>query len=221
MSPVRVVLVDDQELVRTGLRMALGAQPGIRIVGEAADGREALALLDRCACDVVLMDVRMPGMSGIEATARISRRADGPRVLVLTTFDLDEHVFDALQAGASGFLVKDTPLAELLQAIRHVHRGDAVVSPATTRRLIRHFTDPARRDLPRRPPPGLAELTPREREVLLLVADGLSNAEIAAALTVEEVTVKTHVGRVLAKLGLRDRTQAAIFAYRHGLVERG
>ncbi|WP_269801624.1 response regulator [Desertihabitans aurantiacus] len=219
MSAVRVVLVDDQELVRSGLRMVLDGQPGIEVVGEAGDGRAALELLAGLDCDVVLMDVRMPGMNGVEATREITRR-DGPRVLVLTTFDLDEHVYDALQAGASGFLVKDTPLPELLAAIRHVHAGDAVVSPSTTRRLLQHFTGPDPRPVPARDPSGgrLADLTAREHEVLLLVAEGLSNAEIAERLGVEEVTVKTHVGRILAKLGLRDRTQAVVLAFRSGLV---
>ncbi|RCK70494.1 DNA-binding response regulator [Desertihabitans brevis] len=201
--------------------MVLDGQPGIEVVGEAGDGRAALELLARLDCDVVLMDVRMPGMNGVEATREITRQ-DGPRVLVLTTFDLDEHVYDALQAGASGFLVKDTPLPELLAAIRHVHAGDAVVSPSTTRRLLQHFAGPDPRPVPPRDPSGrrLADLTAREHEVLLLVAEGLSNAEIAERLSVEEVTVKTHVGRILAKLGLRDRTQAVVLAFRSGLVGR-
>ncbi|MVA74527.1 response regulator [Auraticoccus sp. F435] len=221
MSAIRVVLVDDQEIVRAGLRMVLDGQPGVEVVGEAGDGRAALELLAQVACDVVLMDVRMPVMNGVEATREI-RRGDGPRVLVLTTFDQDEYVFDALQAGASGFLLKDTPLQDLLSAIRHVHAGDAVVSPSTTRRLVEHVTrSPEPRLRQHHDPTGgrLAQLTAREHEVLLLVAEGLSNAEIATRLTVEEVTVKTHVGRILAKLGLRDRTQAAVVAFRSGLVD--
>lgn len=218
---IKVLLVDDQELVRRGMQMMLGAQDGIEVVGSAADGAEALELLAGTDCDVVLMDVRMPGMNGVDATAEIRRRGERPKVLVLTTFDLDQYVFDALSAGASGFLVKDTPLDDLVSAIRHVHAGDAVVSPSTTTRLIRHFTGggtPAPRPTPRADH-RLEQLTGREREVLMLLAEGLSNAEIATRLVVEEVTVKTHVSRILTKLGLRDRTQAVITAYRSGLVQ--
>ncbi|WP_243831951.1 response regulator [Naumannella halotolerans] len=189
------------------------------MVGSAADGAEALELFAGIDCDVVLMDVRMPGMNGVDATAEIRRRGEHQKVL--TTFDLDQYVFDALSAGASGFLAKDTPLEELVSAIRHVHAGDAVVSPSTTTRLIRHFTSggtPAPRPTPRADH-RLEQLTGREREVLMLLAEGLSNAEIATRLVVEEVTVKTHVSRILTKLGLRDRTQAVITAYRSGLVE--
>ncbi|WP_218184665.1 response regulator [Nigerium massiliense] len=218
---VRVVLVDDQEMIRMGLRMVLESQPGIEIVGEADDGDTALEVLDRVDADVVLMDVRMPRMNGVEATRRIRERAEIPRVLILTTFDLDEYAYDALQAGASGFLLKDTPVEEVAAAIRHIHAGDAVVAPSTTRRLLDHFT--RSRPAPERPDPGvrLAELTPREHEVLALVARGLSNAEIAAEFVLAEGTVKVHVGRILTKLGLRDRVQAVVLAYETGLVEAG
>lgn len=215
---VRVVLVDDQELIRVGFRMALDAQDGIDVVGEADDGDTAVELLHSVGADVVLMDVRMRRMDGVEATRRIVA-SGGPRVLVLTTFDLDEHAYDALRAGASGFLVKDTPLAELVAAVRHVHAGDAVVAPSTTRRLLERVLDggaPA----PRRAP-GLGDLTAREHEVLVLVARGLSNAEIAAALVLSEGTVKVHVSRILTKLGLRDRVQAVVLAYECGVVTVG
>jgi DNA-binding NarL/FixJ family response regulator len=220
---IRIVLVDDQEMIRVGFRMILESRPEIEVVGEAADGDTALELLETVRADVVLMDVRMPRMSGVEATRRI-RAGDGPRVLILTTFDLDEYAYDALQAGASGFLLKDAPLNDLVSAITHVHRGDAVVAPSTTRRLLDHFASnlPAARE--QRPVPDghrLEELTPREHEVLRLVARGLSNAEIARELVVTEGTVKTHVGRMLAKLGLRDRVQAVVLAYETGLVEAG
>jgi len=217
---IRVLLVDDQELVRTGFRMVLSAQPDIEVVGEAGDGAAALDLLGTVAADVVLMDVRMPRMDGVEATRRICaapRGGDGPRVLILTTFDLDEYAFAALKAGASGFLLKDVPPGDLVSAIRAVHGGDAVVAPSTTRRLLDRFAVHL--------PPGdgaepetLERLTAREREVLLLVARGLSNAEIAERLTLAEATVKTHLGRILAKLGLRDRAQAVVYAYESGLV---
>ena len=215
---IRIVLVDDQELVRAGFRMVLDAQPDMAVVGEAADGLAAVNLLRATPADVVVMDVRMPRLDGIEATRRICQNGDRPRVLMLTTFDLDEYAFAALKAGASGFLLKDVPPEELLFGIRAVHSGDAVVAPSTTRRLIDRFapmlpTDGAGT------PPDLAELTSREREVLMLIAQGLSNTEIAQRLFVSEATVKTHVGRVLAKLGLRDRVQAVVFAYETGLVK--
>ncbi|UED88512.1 response regulator transcription factor [Streptomyces profundus] len=221
MTPIRVMLVDDQALLRTGFKMVLSAQPDITVAAEAGDGVEALERLATTEIDVVLMDVRMPRMDGVEATRRICQGGaggvGGPRVLILTTFDLDEYAFSGLQSGASGFLLKDVPPDELLAAIRSVHSGDAVVAPSTTRRLLDRFASlmpgPEARD---RPELGL--LTDREREVLLLIAQGLSNAEIAARLFVSEATVKTHVGRVLAKLRLRDRVQAVVLAYESGLV---
>ena len=228
---IRIILVDDQELVRTGFRMVLEAQPDMIVVGEAADGLAAVEAVRRQPADVVVMDVRMPRLDGVEATRRICAGAGtassggpggtgdarGPRVLMLTTFDLDEYVFAGLQAGASGFLLKDVPPAELLFAIRSVHAGDSVVAPSATRRLIDRFVPLL---APAGPPPaGLAGLTEREREVLVQVAAGLSNAEIATRLFVSEATVKTHVGRILAKLGLRDRVQAVVLAYESGLVK--
>jgi DNA-binding NarL/FixJ family response regulator len=209
-------------MIRMGLRMVLESQPGIEIVGEADDGDTALALLERVEADVALMDVRMPRMSGVEATRRLRERPDAPNVLILTTFDLDEYAYDALQAGASGFLLKDTPVDEVAAAIRHVHAGDAVVAPSTTRRLLDHFTR-ARPVASEGQDTGvrLEELTPREHEVLRLVARGLSNAEIAAELVLAEGTVKVHVGRILTKLDLRDRVQAVVLAYETGLVEAG
>jgi len=215
---IRIVLVDDQELVRAGFRMVLDAQPDMNVVGEAADGLAAVALVRGTPADVVVMDVRMPRLDGIEATRQICEAGDRPRVLMLTTFDLDEYAFAALKAGASGFLLKDVPPEELLFAIRAVHSGDAVVAPSTTRRLIDRFAPllPSGAD---NESPDLAGLTSREREVLTLIAQGLSNAEIAKSLYVSEATVKTHVGRVLAKLGLRDRVQAVVFAYETGLVK--
>ena len=225
---IRIILVDDQELVRTGFRMVLEAQPDMIVVGEAADGLAAVEAVRRQPADVVVMDVRMPRLDGVEATRRICADAGaggtggpgdarGPRVLMLTTFDLDEYVFAGLQAGASGFLLKDVPPAELLFAIRSVHAGDSVVAPSATRRLIDRFVPLL---APAGPPPAsLAGLTEREREVLVQVAAGLSNAEIATRLFVSEATVKTHVGRILAKLGLRDRVQAVVLAYESGLVK--
>src|SRR5580698_1857251 len=229
---VRVVLADDQALLRKGFRMILEAEDGMEIVGEAPDGADAVRLVELYRHDVVLMDVRMPVLDGIEATRAISASAagDGTRVLILTTFDLDEYAFSALRAGASGFLLKDVPPAELVAAIRTVARGDAVVSPRITRRLLEEYAHTlpdlsasaadgadgagAGADAD----PALASLTEREREVLLAVADGLSNAEIAQRLYVSEATVKSHVGRLLAKLGLRDRVQAVVFAFQSGLV---
>ena len=215
---IRIALVDDQELVRAGFRMVLDAQPDMAVVGEASDGLAAVSLIASTPVDVAVMDVRMPRLDGIEATRRICQAGERPRVLMLTTFDLDEYAYAALKAGASGFLLKDVPPAELLFGIRAVHSGDAVVAPSTTRRLIDRFAPlfPAE-DGPG--PPPLADLTSREREVLAHVAQGLSNGEIAGRLFVSEATVKTHVGRVLAKLGLRDRVQAVVFAYETGLVK--
>ncbi|RKN42945.1 response regulator [Streptomyces hoynatensis] len=219
--PIRVMLVDDQVLLRTGFRMVLSAQPDMEVVAEASDGAEALEVLRGTAVDVVLMDVRMPRLDGVEATRRICQGGAGgpgePKVLILTTFDLDEYAFSGLKAGAAGFLLKDVPPQELLGAIRSVHSGDSVVAPSTTRRLLDRFMSL----LPVEEPaahPELDQLTEREREVLLLIAQGLSNGEIAAHLFVSEATVKTHVGRILAKLGLRDRVQAVVLAYETGLV---
>jgi len=218
---IRVLIVDDQELVRTGFRLFLETQPGLAVVGEAGDGEEAIERVRELRPDVVLMDIRMPTMDGVEATAKLTSGAiePAPRVLVLTTFDLDEYVFGALRAGAAGFLLKDAPRERLIEAIRVVHSGEALLSPSITRRLIEDF---AARNDPIKPAAAvLAELTPREREVLVLVAHGLSNAEIAARLVVTEATVKSHVGAVLLKLGLRDRVQAVVFAYEHGIVVAG
>ncbi|MDO4239156.1 response regulator transcription factor [Micrococcus sp.] len=222
-ATVRVALVDDQALVRSGLAMLIDSQPDLEVVAQASDGREAAASLAVAGADVVLMDVRMPGMDGIEATRALLRRPDAPRVVVLTTFDLDEHVMDAIEAGASGFLLKDAPPEELLAAIRTVHRGDAVIAPSTTRRLMAHMAPRLRRDAVReaeceREVAAVASLTPREREVLTAMAAGSSNPEIAAELVLSEATVKTHVGRVLAKLAARDRVQAVLIAHRAGLV---
>jgi len=219
---IRLLLADDQALVRTGFRLILQQAPDMSVVGEAADGEQAAAMALDLAPDVVLMDVRMPGVDGVEATRRI--RADDTcrtRVLILTTFDLDEYVYAAIRAGASGFLLKDTLAADLLSAIRVVAGGDAVVAPSTTRRLLERY-------VPAGPhPPGRAAvtdpgvLTDREREVLTLIAKGLSNAEIAARLFLSEGTVKTHVSRVLTKLDLRDRVQAVVYAYESGLARPG
>ncbi len=218
--PIRIILVDDQELVRTGFRMVLDAQPDIKVVGEAGDGFAAVELARQQICDVMVMDARMPRLDGVEATRRIRLAGDLPRVLMLTTFDLDEYAFAALKAGASGFLLKDVPPEELLFAIRAVYSGDSVVAPSTTRRLIDRFAALLPGEEPPSPP-ELTELTEREREVLTHVAHGLSNQEIAQRLFVSEATVKTHVGRVLAKLSLRDRVQAVVYAYEHGLVRAG
>jgi DNA-binding NarL/FixJ family response regulator len=214
---IRIILVDDQELVRTGFRMVLDAQPDMTVVAEAADGLAAIEAARAHPSDVMVMDARMPRLDGVAATRRIRQAGDLPRVLMLTTFDLDEYAFAALKAGASGFLLKDVPPDELLFAIRAVHSGDAVVAPSTTRRLINQFA-PLLPTANAAPPTELACLTEREAEVLTHVAQGLSNAEIAGRLFVSEATVKTHVGRILAKLGLRDRVQAVVFAYENGLV---
>ena len=216
-STVRVLIADDQMMVRQGFTVLLNARPGIEVVGQAVDGEEAVAMVAELAPDVVLMDIRMPGLGGIEATRRITADAPHPRVLVLTTFDLDEYVYDALRAGASGFLLKDASADQLAEAVRVVAAGDALLAPGITRRLIAEFsrlTDAPRAPLKQR----VGDLTERETEVLALIAQGLSNVEIAGSLVVAEQTVKTHVGRILVKLGLRDRTQAAVFAYESGLV---
>jgi DNA-binding NarL/FixJ family response regulator len=215
--PVRIVVADDQQIVRDGFAALLDSQPDFTVVGTASDGEEATRVCRRLRPDVVLMDVRMPGTDGIEATRQLAAEADRPRVLILTTFDLDEYVYDALRAGASGFLLKDVTAERLFDAVRIIAAGDALLAPNITRRLISEFAHQSPRaaaaTIPR-----LDELTPRETEVLRLLAEGLSNPEIAARLVVTEETVKTHVSRVLRKLGLRDRTQAVITAYETGLV---
>jgi DNA-binding NarL/FixJ family response regulator len=213
-----VVLVDDQELMRVGFRMVLGAQEDMEIVGEAGDGRAAIELADQLRPDVVLMDVRMPILDGVEATRVITEKGTS-KVLVMTTFDLDEYALSALRNGASGFLLKDTPPAQLVSALRSVASGDAVVSPSVTRRLLDRFLGPGGGEP--RDAAILDALTEREREVLVLIAQGLSNTEIARKLFLSEATVKTHVGRVLAKLELRDRVQAVVLAYETGLVRPG
>ena len=215
---IRVLLADDQALVRAGFRMILRAEPDIEVVGEAGHGEEAVELARALEPDVVLMDIRMPELDGIEATRRIVDGRDGsPRILVLTTFDLDEYVYEALRAGASGFLLKDAPEDQLLAGIKVVADGGSLFAPAVTRRLIERFAEGARTE----PAPALAELTPRELEVLRLVARGLSNAEIATDLFVSEHTAKTHVGHILQKLEARDRVQAVVLAYESGLVRAG
>jgi DNA-binding NarL/FixJ family response regulator len=215
---IRVLLADDQSLVRAGFRMILRAEPDIEVVGEAGDGREAIARAGPLAPDVVLMDIRMPGVDGIEATRSITARESPPRVLVLTTFDHDEYVYAALRAGASAFLLKDAPEQQLLAAIRVVADGGSLFAPSVTRRLIERF---AERPGAPAPASGLGELTSREVEVLRLVARGLSNAEISAQLVVSEHTTKTHVASILQKLGLRNRVQAVVLAYECGLVRAG
>ena len=217
---IRVLIVDDEELVRTGLRLILDAEPDLAVVGTASDGRQALAEVPRLLPDVVLMDIRMPGLDGLEATRRLLSGPDPARckVVILTTFDVDEHVYEALRAGASGFLLKDVPADQLAHAIRVAAAGEALLAPSVTRRLIAAFA----RQGPPEPvavrAPGLTQLTERETEVLTLLAQGLSNAEIARRLYVGEATVKTHVARILTKLGVRDRVQAVIAAFRAGLV---
>jgi DNA-binding NarL/FixJ family response regulator len=214
-----VLLADDERLVRAGFRMILKAEAGLEVIGEAADGLEAVKAVEELRPDVVLMDIRMPKLDGLEATRRILARPEPqPRVVVLTTFDLDAYVYEALRAGASGFLLKDAPEDQLVAAIRIAADGGAMFSPSVTRRLIEEFS---RRASLREPPPALAELTPREREVLRLLARGLSNQEIAAELVVSEHTAKTHVGHILSKLRLRDRIQAVVLAYESGLVQPG
>jgi DNA-binding NarL/FixJ family response regulator len=217
-SPViRIIVADDHEVVRTGFAAILDTQPDFTVVGTACDGAEAVRACRELRPDVVLMDVRMPGTDGIEATRQLSAAMDGPRVLILTTFDLDEYVYDALCAGASGFLLKDVTAERLFDAVRVVAAGEALLAPTVTRRLIGEFAR-LRPNAAAPSPAGLAALTPRETQVLRLVAEGLSNPEIAARLVVTEETVKTHVSRVLSKLGLRDRTQAVVTAYESGLV---
>jgi DNA-binding NarL/FixJ family response regulator len=222
--PIRLLIVDDQVLVRTGFRMILEAEPDLEIVGEAADGEEAIAEARRLRPDVVLMDIRMPRMDGVEATRQLASRspdAEGAlRVLILTTFDLDEYVVEALRAGASGFLLKDVPPEDLVEAIRVVAAGDALIAPSVTRRLLDRFAELSP-PVEKAAPAGMDQLTEREMEVLRQMARGLSNAEIAAELYVSETTVKTHVGRILMKLSLRDRVQAVVLAYESGLVHPG
>jgi len=217
---VRILLADDQPLLRTGFRMVLGAEQDLDIVGEAGDGAEAVDLARRLLPDVVLMDIRMPRLDGVAATRAIVDARLPVRVLILTTFDLDEYVVGALRAGASGFLAKDVPAEDLVTAIRTVAAGEAVVAPRILKRLLDRFAD-SLPDPSSTPPKALDSLTEREREVLVQVARGLSNAEIAAELSVSETTIKTHVGHVLTKLGLRDRVQAVVLAYETGLVRPG
>ncbi len=223
MTSIRVLVADDQALLRQGLVMMIGAQPDMEVVGEAATGSEAAAAAARLRPDVVLMDIRMPGMDGVEATRQICS-APGPgagaRVIILTTFDLDEYVVAALQAGASGFLLKDAMPADIIAAVRIVSAGEALLAPTVTRRLLQRFAaSPQLAAMV--PPPGLGLLTEREREVMALVVRGLSNSEIRQQLYLSEPTVKTHVGRILMKLGVRDRVQLVVLAYERGLVERG
>jgi DNA-binding NarL/FixJ family response regulator len=217
---IRVLIADDQRLVRAGFRMILADEPDIEVAGEAADGAEAVALTRELHPDVVLMDIRMPGLDGIEATRRIlaQEHAHKPTVLILTTFDLDEYVYDALRAGASGFLLKDVPPHQLAAAIRTVGDGDALLAPTITRRLIEEFY--THQSTPTAAP-GVAELTPRELEVFRLIATGKTNTDIAAELIISETTVKTHVTRILMKLGVRDRVQAVVLAYESGIVTPG
>ena len=216
---IRVVLVVDQQMVRSGFRMVIESQPDLTVVGEAGDGGAAVDLLAATPADVVLMDVRMPGTDGIEATRRVTALPEPPRVVVLTTFDLDEYVVAAIGAGASGFLLKDAPPEEMLSAIRTVHAGDSVIAASSTRRLLQHVAPMLRGTAPVPAADELAELTPREREVLVQMAYGATNTEIAEHFVVSEATVKTHVGRVLAKTGSRARVQAVVLAYRTGLVQ--
>ncbi|HEX6520751.1 MAG TPA: response regulator transcription factor [Streptosporangiaceae bacterium] len=222
---ISILLADDQPMLRLGFRLVLDAQDDMHVVGEAGDGAAALSLVQAMQPDVVLMDVRMPRMDGIEATRRIVSSASPTRVLILTTFDLDEYAYAGLRAGASGFLLKDVPPPDLLSGIRAVASGDAVVAPAVTRRLLDAFLpylpEPDGGTPGAAEPPAMSELTVREREILTEVAAGLSNAEIAERLVLAEATVKTHVGRMLGKLGLRDRVQAVVYAYEHGLVKPG
>ncbi|PRB72725.1 response regulator transcription factor [Arthrobacter sp. MYb213] len=223
-EPIKVALVDDQLLVRSGFRMLINSQDDMTVVAEASNGREALASPALATADVILMDVRMPEMDGIEATERLlvsrAEAIDSPRVIVLTTFDMDEYAFSAIQAGASGFLLKDAPPEELLESVRTVNRGDAVIAPSTTRRLLDHMAPLLKRSRPNDDPLTAAvdSLTPREREVFGHIALGRSNPEIAMDLFLSEATVKTHVGHILSKLGARDRVQAVVVAYQTGVV---
>jgi DNA-binding NarL/FixJ family response regulator len=218
---IRVLITDDQALVRTGFRMILESEDDIEVVGEAADGREAVDKAIAASPDVILMDIRMPDLDGIEATRRIIAAGgeNAPKILMLTTFDLNEYVYEALQAGASGFLLKDVPAEQLAEGVRIVARGDALLAPSVTKRLLEEFAQA--RPANTTAPDGLDELTPRELEVFHLIARGLSNAEIATELVVSDTTVKTHVARVLMKLGLRDRIQAVVLAYESGVVSPG
>lgn len=220
---IRVLLVDDQPLLRTGFRMILESEDDIEVVGEGQDGAEGVRLARTCRADVVLMDIRMPNMDGVEATRQLAGPSalDPVKVLILTTFDLDEYVVEALRAGASGFLLKDVPAEHLVDAIRIVARGEAVVAPSVTKRLLERFARKLPSESADRTPQRLATLTERELEVLTLMARGLSNAEIATALVVSDTTVKTHVGHVLMKLALRDRVQAVVLAYEVGLIRPG
>jgi DNA-binding NarL/FixJ family response regulator len=223
-DPIRVVIADDQQLVRTGFRLILDAEEDLAVIAEAGDGLEAVAVVEREAPDVVLMDIRMPELDGIEATRRILAGGSRTRVLMLTTFDLNEYVYEALRAGASGFLLKDTPAEQLAEGVRVVARGDALLAPSVTRRLLDEFARVGGADASEPEPvrvEGLDELTSRELEVFRLMARGLSNAEIADELVVSETTVKTHVARVLMKLGVRDRVQAVVLAYESGVAGRG
>jgi DNA-binding NarL/FixJ family response regulator len=215
---IRILIADDQELVRTGFRVILTAEPDLEVVGEAGDGRETIEAVASLSPDVVLMDIRMPNLDGIEATRRIATRGGPPRVLILTTFDLDEYVYEALRAGASGFLLKDAGADELIHAVRVVAGGEALLAPSITRRLIEDY---AQRPPKREQPAALGDLTPRELEVLRLLARGLSNGEIARELVLGDATVKTHVARIFAKLDLHDRAQAVVLAYETGLVQPG
>jgi DNA-binding NarL/FixJ family response regulator len=220
---IRVLLADDQALVRAGFRALLNAEPDIEVVAEAADGVEAVRLAAQTRPDVVLMDIRMPGVDGLEATRRIAAdpALTGTRVVILTTFELDEYVFEALRTGASGFLVKDTEPVELLRGVRAVAAGDALLSPSVTRRVIGEFATPGGRVHAGVPPTELAQLTDREREVMVLVGEGLSNDEIASRLVISPATAKTHVSRAMIKLGARDRAQLVVYAYEAGLIRPG
>ena len=215
---IRLVIADDQPLLRTGLRKVLESEPDMTVAAEAGDGFEAIDATVGTHADVVLMDIRLPRMDGIEATRRISAEAPDTRVLILTTYDLDEYVFSALQAGASGFVLKDVPPEQLIDAVRVVHAGDALLSPSVTRRLVTEF---AKRPVLAERPAGLDELTERELQVLELIGRGMSNREIAERLILGEATIKTHVGRVFAKLGVRDRAQAVVVAYEAGVIAPG
>jgi DNA-binding NarL/FixJ family response regulator len=218
---IRILIADDQGLVRTGFRMILDAEPDLDVVGEAVDGREAVDKAKAAKPDVILMDIRMPELDGIEATRRIVAEGgeDAPKILMLTTFDLNEYVYEALRAGASGFLLKDVPAEQLADGVRVVAAGEALLAPSVTRRLLSEFAQARPRDAA--PPPAFDELTPRELEVFRLIARGMSNAEVAQELIVSETTVKTHVARVLMKLGLRDRIQAVVLAYESGIIQPG
>jgi DNA-binding NarL/FixJ family response regulator len=213
---IRVLVADDQAMVRSGFRMLLSGEPGIEVVAEAGNGLEAVQQAKRFAPTVVLMDIRMPDVDGLEATRRIVAADPSARILILTTFDLDEYVYEALRAGASGFVLKDDPPEQLIAAVRTVAAGDALLSPAVTRRVINQFTRVPRPS----PPPELDELTEREREILVLIAEGLSNVEIGARLYISDTTVKTHITHIFQKLGLRDRVQAVVLAYRTGIFDR-